>query len=51
MGALVAIPVVAAVQAVIETYGHGYELVEEPGEESPPAPPSEDGTAPGAASA
>src|SRR3954471_6603712 len=29
MGALVAIPVVAAVQAVIETYGHGYELVEE----------------------
>src|SRR3954453_10938566 len=51
MGALVAIPVVAAVQAVIETYGHGYELVEEPGEESPPAPPAEDGTAPGAASA
>jgi predicted PurR-regulated permease PerM len=31
MGALVAIPVVAAVQSVIETYGHGYELV---GEES-----------------
>jgi predicted PurR-regulated permease PerM len=29
MGALVSIPVVAAVQAVIETYGHGYELVEE----------------------
>ncbi len=28
MGALVAIPVVAAVQAVIETYGHGYELAE-----------------------
>jgi predicted PurR-regulated permease PerM len=29
MGALVAIPVVAAVQAVIETYAHGYELVDE----------------------
>jgi predicted PurR-regulated permease PerM len=29
MGALVAIPVVAAVQAVIETYGHGYDLVQE----------------------
>jgi predicted PurR-regulated permease PerM len=29
MGALVSIPVVAAVQAVIETYGHGYDLVEE----------------------
>jgi predicted PurR-regulated permease PerM len=28
MGALVSIPVVAAVQAVIETYGHGYELVD-----------------------
>jgi predicted PurR-regulated permease PerM len=51
MGALVSIPVVAAVQAVIETYGHGYELVEEVGEESPEAPPAEDGTAPGAASA
>jgi predicted PurR-regulated permease PerM len=51
MGALVAIPVVAAVQAVIETYGHGYELVEERAEESPEAPPADDGTAPGAASA
>nr|WP_208383801.1 AI-2E family transporter [Modestobacter marinus] len=30
MGALVAIPVVAAVQAVIETYGHRYELAPEP---------------------
>lgn len=29
MGALVAIPVVAAVQAVLETYGHGYDLVDE----------------------
>jgi predicted PurR-regulated permease PerM len=29
MGALIAIPVVAAVQAVIETYGHGYDLVQE----------------------
>jgi predicted PurR-regulated permease PerM len=44
MGALVSIPVVAAVQAVLETYGHGYELVEEepatdagpPAEEPPP---------------
>ncbi|WP_245817038.1 AI-2E family transporter [Geodermatophilus saharensis] len=31
MGALVAIPVVAAVQAVIETYGHRYELVADDG--------------------
>src|SRR4051794_2979828 len=52
MGALVAIPVVAAVQAVIETYGHGYALAEvdeEPAADAAPAP--EDGTAPGAASA
>jgi predicted PurR-regulated permease PerM len=35
MGALVSIPVVAAVQAVIETYGHGYELAEV----EPAAPP------------
>ena len=35
MGALVSIPVVAAVQAVIETYGHGYALVDdEPDEET-----------------
>jgi predicted PurR-regulated permease PerM len=59
MGALVAIPVVAAVQAVIETYGHGYELVEEeqeaPADSGPPAaaPPGDstpagpaEGTAP-----
>src|SRR4051794_31963552 len=48
MGALVAIPVVAAVQAVIETYGHGYELVaeEQPGEQADHEPP-EEGTAPG----
>jgi predicted PurR-regulated permease PerM len=43
MGALVAIPVVAAVQAVIETYGHGYELVEAqddaaPGDGAPERP-------------
>jgi predicted PurR-regulated permease PerM len=38
MGALVAIPVVAAVQAVIETYGHGYDLVEED-----PAPATDSG--------
>ncbi|MGZ4436194.1 MAG: AI-2E family transporter [Nocardioidaceae bacterium] len=30
LGALVSIPVVAAVQAVIETYGHRYELAREP---------------------
>jgi predicted PurR-regulated permease PerM len=39
MGALVSIPVVAAVQAVIETYGHGYDPVEEePGTDAAPAP-------------
>ena len=35
LGALVAIPVVAVIQAVIETYGHRYELVAEV--EPPPA--------------
>lgn len=29
IGALVSIPVIAAIQAVVETYGHRYELVEE----------------------
>ena len=38
IGALVSIPVIAAVQAVIETYGRRYELIEEPPE--PPEPPS-----------
>jgi predicted PurR-regulated permease PerM len=44
MGALVSIPVVAAVQAVIETYGHGYELVDdaESGSDTGPAA-AEDG--------
>ncbi|MGY1607768.1 MULTISPECIES: AI-2E family transporter [unclassified Geodermatophilus] len=39
MGALVAIPVVAAFQAVIDTYGHRYELVADdgPGEPGPVA--------------
>jgi predicted PurR-regulated permease PerM len=32
MGALVSIPVVAAVQAVLETYGRGYDLVDDPAE-------------------
>ena len=45
MGALVSIPVVAAVQSVLETYGHGYELVEEEpaADAEPPAgePPPE----------
>ena len=36
IGALVSIPVIAAVQAVIETYGRRYELIEEAG-----APPAE----------
>jgi predicted PurR-regulated permease PerM len=39
MGALVSIPVVAAVQAVIETYGHGYALVDD--EEDTEAPSDE----------
>lgn len=42
MGALVSIPVVAAVQAVAETYGRRYELVvqeSEAGAEEAPAPP------------
>ncbi|HEX6877816.1 MAG TPA: AI-2E family transporter [Nocardioidaceae bacterium] len=38
IGALVSIPVIAAVQAVIETYGRRYELIEAPPE--PPEPPS-----------
>jgi predicted PurR-regulated permease PerM len=50
MGALVSIPVVAAAQAVIETYGHGYELVEqEPAPEPTTGPATagpDDGTAP-----
>jgi predicted PurR-regulated permease PerM len=37
LGALVSIPVVAAVEAVIDTYGHRYELVE------PEEAPTEDG--------
>jgi predicted PurR-regulated permease PerM len=32
LGALVAIPVVAAVEAVMDTYGHRYELVEAAGD-------------------
>ena len=41
MGALVSIPVVAAVQAVLETYGHGYELVEEePAADADAEPPA-----------
>ncbi len=41
MGALVSIPVVAAVQAVLETYGHGYELAEEePAADADAEPPA-----------
>jgi len=50
-GALVAIPVVAAVQAVIETYGHRYELVvEDPRdpEEEEEAAAADDGAPPDA---
>ncbi|MGY1602136.1 AI-2E family transporter [Geodermatophilus sp. SYSU D00815] len=43
LGALVSIPVVAAIQAVVETYGRRYELVaedaEEPGGDEPPRRP------------
>ena len=43
MGALVSIPVVAAVQAVLETYAHGYELVEEePAADDDAEPPAEE---------
>jgi predicted PurR-regulated permease PerM len=49
MGALVAIPVVAAVQAVIETYGHSYDLVADEPEAAPGSTPTQatppDGTA------
>jgi predicted PurR-regulated permease PerM len=37
LGALVSIPVVAAVEAVIDTYGHRYELVEAPDDDPTPA--------------
>jgi predicted PurR-regulated permease PerM len=50
LGGLVAIPVVAAVQAVIETYGHRYELVADDGDLPPPdevpAPPAPPPSAP-----
>jgi predicted PurR-regulated permease PerM len=39
MGALVSIPVVAAIEAVVDTYGHRYELVPEYDEEELPARP------------
>lgn len=41
VGALVSIPVVAAIQAVVETYGHRYELVGE----MPPTEPDDGGGA------
>jgi predicted PurR-regulated permease PerM len=53
VGALVSIPVVAAVQAVIETYGHRYELVAgesgetEPAGEPPPGGELSPGDQPG----
>jgi predicted PurR-regulated permease PerM len=37
LGALVSIPVVAAIEAVIDTYGHRYELVEAPDDDPTPA--------------
>jgi predicted PurR-regulated permease PerM len=42
MGALVSIPVVAAVQAVVETYGRRYELVAEDDVPMPPDPDESD---------
>lgn len=47
MGALVSIPVVAAIEAVIQTYGHRYELVSDDGHvQAPPrAEPSRAGAA------
>lgn len=36
LGALVSVPVVAAIQALVETYGHRYELVAELEEPAPP---------------
>ncbi|MGY1809415.1 AI-2E family transporter [Blastococcus sp. SYSU D00669] len=39
LGALVSIPVVAAIQAVVETYGRRYELVTDDAAEEPPEPP------------
>lgn len=44
LGALVAIPVVAAVEAVVDTYGHRYELVHAADEGGEP-PPGDDGPA------
>jgi predicted PurR-regulated permease PerM len=42
LGALVSIPVVAAIEAVIDTYGRRYELVPPESDRSPqPAPPAE----------
>ena len=42
MGALVSVPVVAVLQALVETYGHRYELVVQPGETDRAEPPGED---------
>ncbi len=36
LGALVSIPVVAAIEAVVDTYGHRYELIPENGGAAPP---------------
>ena len=43
LGALVSIPVVAAVEAVIDTYGHRYELAEVPDDDDPPPAEAEKG--------
>ena len=42
VGALVSIPVVAAIQAVVETYGHRYELVDDVSTTEPVDSPVED---------
>ena len=38
MGALVSIPVVAAIMALVDTYGHRYELIPQNGEAAGPSP-------------
>lgn len=42
IGALVSVPVVAVIQAIVETYGRRYELVHEEGGESEPTPETDD---------
>ena len=43
MGALVSVPVVAVLQALVETYGHRYDLVVEPGDIDQPGDTDQSG--------